>query len=145
MEDKLKKASAEEAKTKKAYEDSLTSLSDVTPRYVEEMTQVTGICFSARTPLTLHTHNCDAGAFRCGISSGRDLSAFLFSRSSTRRRPSSASASSSSSSRRFKCRRSSMSPPNPSACLFVFVKAAMGKLSCGEGGGLIAQAPLQIW
>ena len=40
MEDKLKKASAEEAKTKKAYEDSLTSLSDVTPRYVEEMTQV---------------------------------------------------------------------------------------------------------
>ncbi|VDM24647.1 unnamed protein product [Hydatigera taeniaeformis] len=40
LEDKLRKATSEEQKTRKAYEESLSSLSDVTPRYIEEMTQV---------------------------------------------------------------------------------------------------------
>lgn len=40
MEDKLKKATGEEEKTRRSYEDALSNLSDVTPRYIEDMTQV---------------------------------------------------------------------------------------------------------
>ncbi|KAL5109092.1 Antigen EM13 [Taenia crassiceps] len=40
LEDKLRKATLEEEKTRKAYETALSSLSDVTPRYIDEMTQV---------------------------------------------------------------------------------------------------------
>nr|Q07839.1 RecName: Full=Antigen EG13 [Echinococcus granulosus]AAA29053.1 antigen [Echinococcus granulosus]AAA29059.1 EG13 [Echinococcus granulosus] len=40
MEDKLRKGIMEEEKTRKAYEEAISSLSDVTPRYIEDMTQV---------------------------------------------------------------------------------------------------------
>ncbi|CDS43172.1 protein kinase C and casein kinase substrate in [Echinococcus multilocularis] len=40
IEDKLRKGIMEEEKTRKAYEEALSSLSDVTPRYIEDMTQV---------------------------------------------------------------------------------------------------------
>ncbi|VDN96494.1 unnamed protein product [Rodentolepis nana] len=40
MEDKLRKATAEEEKTRKAYQDAVTALTDATPRYVDDMTLV---------------------------------------------------------------------------------------------------------
>ncbi|VDK37681.1 unnamed protein product [Taenia asiatica] len=40
LEEKLRKAAMEEEKTRKSYENALSSLSDVTPRYIDEMTQV---------------------------------------------------------------------------------------------------------
>nr|CDS30681.1 protein kinase C and casein kinase substrate [Hymenolepis microstoma] len=40
MEDKLKKATTEEEKTRKAYQDAISALNDVTPRYMDDMTQV---------------------------------------------------------------------------------------------------------
>ncbi|VUZ39175.1 unnamed protein product [Hymenolepis diminuta] len=40
MEDKLKKATTEEEKTRKAYLDAISALNDVTPRYMDDMTQV---------------------------------------------------------------------------------------------------------
>ncbi|KAM7535300.1 hypothetical protein Aperf_G00000100373 [Anoplocephala perfoliata] len=40
MEDKLRKATFEEQKAKKAYEEAIAGLNDVTPRYMNDMTQV---------------------------------------------------------------------------------------------------------
>lgn len=40
MEDKLKKATTEEEKTRKAYLEAVSALDAVTPRYMDDMTQV---------------------------------------------------------------------------------------------------------
>ncbi|KAM3181009.1 hypothetical protein ACTXT7_015189 [Hymenolepis weldensis] len=46
MEDKLKKATTEEEKTRKAYLDAISALNDVTPRYMDDMTQVSTQVFN---------------------------------------------------------------------------------------------------
>ncbi|VDD81689.1 unnamed protein product [Mesocestoides corti] len=40
MEEKLRKATSEEEKTRRAYEEAVAALQDVTPRYIDDMTQV---------------------------------------------------------------------------------------------------------